>query len=109
MATAQFITVVNTQQLHQCPSVNKPVSLRWVLNLTVAAVKPSGRMFHRCGPNHVQVHVNDTLDKMSIRLDCGCVIAVFPKCAFSLFPLVIFLGGAARRELDAPRDNLAAL
>jgi len=37
------------------------------------------------------------------------MIAGFPECTFSVFPLVVLLSSAARRQLNALRDNLSVI
>jgi hypothetical protein len=109
MSLAQSITVSDTQQLHQCVPVNEPVSLRRVLNLCIAAMGPFGWVFHRSSSDHIQVNVDDTLNQMPTRLDCRCVIAVFPKGASSVFSPVVSLSGTARQKLNTLRDDLTAV
>ena len=65
-------------------------------------------MAHYAGANHVQVDIDQTAMPMLVGLDCGGMIAVFPKCAMPVLALIDLLRGSARDELHTRRDNVSA-
>jgi hypothetical protein len=49
---------------------------------------------------------HQALDKVTVRLDSRCVVAILPKGSFAFLPLVEFLTGSSCNELHGPRDDL---
>jgi hypothetical protein len=45
--------------------------------------------------NHVLINVDEAAMQVLVGLDCGCMVAVFPKRSLPLFSPVVLLGGAA--------------
>ena len=64
-------------------------------------------MFDRTGPDHIQVDIHQTPDKVIPILYCCCVVSVFPKGPFALLPYIVLLGCAACDQLDAFGQSLA--
>jgi hypothetical protein len=53
------------------------------------------------GPDHVQIYIDETLDQVLIRGDCGSEIAVLPKSAPTGFAAIVFLSNPASDEVHA--------
>jgi len=104
---AQLFAAADAKQLHQRLPVNQPVSFGRFLNLAVAAVRPFGGVLDDACPDHIQVHVDDTLNQVLTGLHCRCMIAVFPECAFSVFPLIVLLSSTTCRQLSQLCRSLA--
>jgi hypothetical protein len=66
-------------------------------------------MLDNSRPDHIQVHIDDTLYEVLISLHCCCVIAIFPEGAFSALPLVVCLSGTPSRQLYTLGDDLSAI
>jgi len=79
------------------PSSAKPANMcRLTLALyTDPIISGIRRMCHGACSHHIQVNIDMTTNQVLIRADRGCTVAIFPKSAFSGFPLVVLLGYAA--------------
>jgi hypothetical protein len=64
-------------------------------------------MCDHAGANHIQIHVNQTSQQVLSGLDGGCMVPVFPECAFTTFPVVILLGSSAGNQFNRLRNNRA--
>ena len=82
------------------------LSLRRILYLIVTAVPPRGRMLHHAIPDHIQINVYQTTEKMLAFLYRSCMISVFPESSLALFPPVGLLRRFPRDELNTLRDHL---
>jgi hypothetical protein len=63
---------------------------------------PLGGVLDDSCPDHIQVHVDDTLNEVAICLHCGYMIAVFPERAFSASPLTRFIKNRPLRKKFGP-------
>jgi hypothetical protein len=60
-------------------------------------------------PHVVQIHMDETPNQVLICLHCRCMIAVFPECTFSAFPIIVLLSSSASRQLQSLRDDFSAI
>ncbi len=64
-------------------------------------------MRHDTGPNHVQVDVDKTAGQVSLGIDRGGVVAIFPERALAMLASVVLLRRSPRDQLHAA-GNLSA-
>jgi hypothetical protein len=55
--------------------------------------------------NHIQIDIHKASSEMPTRLDSCCVVAIFPKSAFALLAIIVFLSGAPCYQLHAPGNH----
>jgi len=64
-------------------------------------------VIHNAGPNHIHVHVNQTLNQMVVCFHRRRMIPVLPESTFSLLPLIIFLPRPSCYQLYGFRDDIS--
>lgn len=84
--------------------VKKMVSLPWLRQLGIAALRPARGVFNDPGPHHVQIDVRQTADEMVVCSNSGGMIAILPESPLSRLALIVFLGDSAGNKLHAPGD-----
>jgi hypothetical protein len=87
--------------------VNDPVSSWSGLDLVVSAVRPFRGVSHYAGADHIQVHVDQASLQMIVRFYRGRMIAIFPICAFAIFPQIVLLRYPARDELHGSGNDVS--
>ena len=63
----------------------------WLLDLTVAAKIPFYRVCDNPCANHIEIYIDEALQKMPPCLHRRRMITILPKGTFSVFPLVVLL------------------
>jgi hypothetical protein len=56
--------------------------------------------------DHVQIHIDQALDEVTVCFNSRCMVAILPKSAFAFLPPVVFLTGSSRNELHGSRNDL---
>jgi len=69
---------------------------------------PLAWMHHNSSTHHVQIDVGETTEKMVIGFHCGCMIAVFPECAFAFLSLIELLSSSTGNQLHRSRYYFAS-
>ena len=57
--------------------------------------------------DHIQVNIQHAADQMGVILNSGCVVTIFPECAFSIFPYIVRLGCATGDQLYGLGQRMA--
>ena len=88
------------------PNINNTVTFGWLLDFPVTAMRPFCRMSDDTGPDHIHVDIYQALKELCVRFDRGDMVAVFPKCPFAMFTLIVFLGCPSCDELQTSSDDV---
>jgi hypothetical protein len=52
--------------------------------------------------NRVKIDIDDAFYQMLVAFNRGRMVAIFPECTFTTFPLIEFLASSAGHELNCP-------
>ncbi len=96
----QIIHRLNIEQEPQSAIINQGISFPRFQNIIVSTKFPLRWVTNDSGTNHIEANGNKTLEQMAGCFHSRRMTAIFPVGAFSILPLVEFLPGPARYQLD---------
>ena len=65
-------------------------------------------MIYNSGPDHIEINIHKTANKMDTMLHGSSVVSVFPKGPFATLPVIVLLTSPARNKLYRLRDHFVA-
>jgi len=89
--------------------IDQSVAPLGLLDLMLTAPFPFGWMVHHTGPDHVEIHVNQTMPQMLPGFNRRGVIAVLPEGALAALAPIIRLTGPACNQLHGSGYGFTAI
>ena len=93
-----------SQKPRELPYIDQTVAIRRCLNFAIAAMRPTSRVRHHAGADHVEIDVNKAAREMIVALHGRRKIPVFPERTLAVLAPIELLRRSASHKLHAAGD-----